>query len=290
MTDPNYRGLRNSLAVIVPNWLSNRPQFQVAYKILWVVALMGDAMIETAIEGVWASWPGKGTPDATTLIGQTRGLTQGPFERLATFFARLINWLTTWYNAGSDVVLAQQIQSFLTDPDGHTLPQVRIVDRYGQFTTVNPDGSTSTVRDVAWNWDGVTCPERNDAINPWWSDIWIIVHSPPTAWVTYASTADPGWLAAWANKQQGIGHAVDPASVDAILNLVRTFKGIHCYVVAIIWNTDGTLFVPGLLGNAGNPDGTWAHWGKWVGGVCVPARTTQTGGGTVRYWTPEPRA
>lgn len=280
MSDPSvFAGCRNALARITPKWLSNRAGNNNGYILLWTIALLCDTMIQTGLEGLRASWPGKGTPDADPYIGQGRGLAQAPGESSLSFEARLRAWLQTWNNAASDDVLASQIQIYL----GNT-PTVRIVDRSGNWTTCNPDGSITRTKDVSWNWDGVSNPERAGM----WSDIWIIVSPPPAAWVSYASTADANWVTAWQNKTISLGHAApSPSAWNDILQLVSQWKGIHTYVRAIIWTTDATLFVPGSLGVAGNPDGTWGTWGKYVAGICVPSRTTVTGGGFVRYWEPE---
>lgn len=287
MSDPSFRGVRNALMAIVPEWLQNRPGFQVGFKILWVTALLCDGLIDVAQAGVRAAWPGKGTPDALPLIGQTRGLIQGPFETNVAFEARCIAWLTTWQNMGSDEVLALLIQAYLTAPDGITLPTVRIIMRTGFTVTALPNATTRIDVDPNWNWDGVSTPERSDN----WSDLWIVVYPSPAAWVAYTSTApfvDANWDAAWVNGDSGRGHMTNRRDVDAICQLVRQSKGAHTNIVSIIWTTDASLFVPGSYNAAGNPDGTWSYWGAWGNDhVRRPRRTTVTAGGFVRYWEPE---
>lgn len=284
------RLLRSAIKSLVPNWLSNVPGLNVSFKVLYAIALVSDVIIENGYQGFLATLPGVGTATALPLHGQTRGLLQGPNEPNASFAARLLRWQQSAQNLGSDEELVHQIQAFMT-PSAGPLPTVRIVNRAGGWVTANPDGSTSTTVDTAWNWDGVLNPERAS----WWSDHWIIV--TPSPFATYANTSDPAWTGAWARydgSALGAGHQVPRQYVDGILSIVDFVKGAHAWVQAIVWvapaNGNGPLFVPGNLGLAGNPDGTWGHWSKNVGGTQVPARTTApvtgSGGGSVRYWEP----
>lgn len=277
----SVRGLRDGLKAIVPNWLANRPGLNIGFKFLYVIALMGDVMLEVALQGVRASWPGRGTNTALALVGQGRGILRGESETNRSYAARLRAWLTTWENAGSAEVLAQQIQAYLANT-----PIVRVVDRSGNWVTANADGTTTFQVDTTWNWDGVSNPERAG----WWSDLWIIV--TPSEWPVYAGgLEDPAFEAAWGTTTGfGLGHEVPRAAVDAILGLVHAWKGAHTWVEAIIFSSNPALFQPGHLGVVGNPDGTWGKWSKNVQGVQTPARTTvieaSIGGGTVRYWEP----
>jgi hypothetical protein len=263
-----------------PNWLAKPWSARFLYSCLKIL----DQLMEVLYQGVAAPFPGFGTPTALPYIGQSRGLTQGEGESDAKYAARLIKWLDTWANAGSDEVLAQSIQEYL----GNT-PTVRIVNRAGFWVTANPDGTISYQTDTAWNWDGVSNPER--AGN--WSDLWIVV--TPAEWTVYPAISDTSWRSAWGNANGfGLGHEVTRATVDTVRALVRQWKGPHTNIVAIIWvfpaNANPPLFVPGHLGGAGNPDGRWGSWSYNVNGTQVPIRTTapaiSSGGGSVRYWTP----
>lgn len=276
------RNLRDALTSIVPNWLANRPGLNTGFKVLWAMALMCDVLIEVALQGLRAAWPGKGTSTALPLVGQSRGLIQGPNEPDASFAAWCRAWLTTWFNAGSAELLAQNIQRYLT-PSSGPLPVVRVVDRQGQWVTANADGSTTFQVDTAWNWDSVSNPERAS----WWGDIWIVI--VPSPYAVYANLA--AWSGVWGvPNSTGLGHAVPQSDVDNILSTVSTWKGLHNYVQAIIWTTNTVLFVPGSLSASGNPDGTWGTWSKVVNGVQVPARNASPsvgqGGGSVRFWEP----
>lgn len=262
-----------------PNWLWRPNARRFIYSLLKPL----DLLMEVALQGVAAAMPGFGTPTALAALGQSRGRVQGEAETDQAFAQVLVDWYDFFRNLGSDEVLAQEIQRYLGNN-----PTVRVVNRAGFFVTANPNGTISYATDPAWNWDRVSNPERNGVYpgqDPWWSDIWIIVY--PSEFTTYANATDPAWVAAWGTYQGfGTGHEVSRAQYDEILAIVRQCHAPHTYVQAIIWCTDPALFVPGSLGTAGNPDGTWGNWSKNVNGVQVPARTTQTAGGTVRYWIP----
>lgn len=270
-------GLRGRLQV--PNWFANRLGKNVGFRVLWVIALICDAFIQAAIEGFRAALPGVGTDTALPYIGYGRGIIQGRAESNASYAARLANYRATWAKAGSAAGLAAQLQSYL---GGATV--VRIIDRSGLFVTCDATGAITFATDATWNWDGSSTNPQG------WSDIWIVVYPDP-AYGVYTSLTDPAWLAAWgvtSGNQPGIGQKVLQDQVGAILQIVRTWKGAHTYVQAIIWSTDTTLFVPGSLGAAGNPDGTWGNWcyGK-TSAPSVVKRTLHTSNGDVRYWEPE---
>lgn len=279
------RLLRNALGSIVPNWLANRAGLNVGYTFLYAIALVGDCLLEAAWEGFQDAL-GIGDPSALPYIGQSRSLLQGPLEPNAAFVVRLTQWLKTARTLGSRATMAAQIQAFLTPASG-PLPTIRIVDRSGNWVSIDPSGNVTFTTDTAWNWDSVSNPERAN----FWSDMWIIV--APSQFATYANTSDAAWVAGWGNYSGtalGWGHQVPRQYVDGILKIVGATKAAHTWIVAILWTSNAALLTPGSLGLAGNPDGTWGTWSKNVRQVQVPARTTAipggSGGGTLRIWEP----
>lgn len=281
-----FRGVRDALKSVIPNWLSNRPELNNAFKVLYSAALMCDGIVEVMLEGFRAALPGKGTPTALGLIGQGRGIPRGLTESDDAYAARLRDWLRLWENAGSDETLLALLQVFLGFDNSRPLSPMRIIDRRGNFTSITDTGVTSRTVDATWNWDSISNPERAT----WWSDIWIVVYVDYTRWQTYTALTDLNWQAAWGNSNGlgwGEGHTVTRDVVDGIMALVAAFKGAHTYVQAIIVTTDNTLFVPGSLGASGNPNGKWGYftYTNPATGVCSPIRTTLTGGVT-RYWCP----
>jgi hypothetical protein len=275
----SQKGIRDWLKAYIPKWLSNRPGLNNGFKILYGMAVQADMLLDLAIEAVGSWWPGYAlgatnqaldASSAIPLLGLSRGILQGEAETQAAYAVRLQAWRETWANAGSSEVLAEEIQAYL----GNT-PTVRIVDRSGNWVTRAPDGTVSKVV-APWNWDSVSNPERAQ----WWSDLWIIVY--PCEWPITGTTL-ASLVGVWGTYNGGgTGHGVPRAAVDAILSLVETFKGAHCWCQAILFSYDATLFVPGTT-VSGDPDGTWGNFSRNVGGVQVPARLAD---GRVRFWIP----
>lgn len=278
MSDVSRLNLRDALRNIVPNWLSNRRGLNVAFSVLYVIAMMCDFLIEAMIQGVWAAWPGKGDPSALPYIGQSRGIPRGLSESDASYAARLIGWLTTWVESGSDALLIQLLQIYL----GGNLP-VRIVDRAGQFTSIDAAGNVTFTTDATWNFDSVEFPVRAG----WWSDLWVIVYITDGRWPPYTATlSDSAWLAAWGTYNGfAVGMQVPVAVAQGIVSITHTFKGAHAWLEAIVFTTDTALFIPGAL-TSGFPDGKWGNWSRQIAGVQTPARATVSSGGVLRYMVP----
>jgi hypothetical protein len=273
------KGVRGALAVLLEGmpWLANKPTGNVGFSILWAGALLLDAILETTRQGLIAPWPGYGTPTALGLIGQTRQVVRGINESDSSYAARERAWLDTAANWGSDADLAQAIQSYL-----QTDQRVRIVDRSGNWTTLNPDGSVSFTTGVSLNWDSVSHPYRSTC----WSDIWIVIYDVPvTTFPLYAAGAGfSGWV--WGQPGGTLnpnstrwGHKASTVDVAAISSLVKLHRGTHTFLRSIIWSYDATLFDPANPGSL--PDGNWGNWSKTVNGVRVQSRST-----SARYWDP----
>ncbi len=282
MSQPN-RNIRHALKSIVPNWLADLPGLNVGFAILFIIALCADILVDVMMQGLFASWPGKGDPSALAYIGRARGLIRGIGESDDAYALRLQQWLDIWPESGSPATLGKLIQGYL----GGNLV-VRVIGRRGDFTTINADGTVTTDTDTTWNSDETEYPIR--AINPptqagYWSDYWVIVYLD-NRWGTYADFNDAAWLANWGTYNGGgIGHEVPRGIRDDINSIVAVFKGAHTWVEYIALTTDTALFVPGSLGST-YPDGYWGRWSRYVAGKQVPARALASGGGTIRYWVP----
>lgn len=275
-----YRGFRDALRSFIPIWLQDRPGFRNGYKFLYVCALLVDIALKWCVESVYAWFPGYSlgatqgvsAASALPLIGQSRGMLQGLGEADASFAQRLIGWLDDWEAAGSSEILVAQIQAYLG-----TSPTVRVVDRAGNWTSIDPSGDITTTS-AAWDWDEVGQPERVW----WWSDLWIIVY--PCPWPITGTTLS-SLVGVWGTYNGiGTGHQVPRGPVDAILGLLELWKGAHCWCESIIWSYDSSLFVPGSPAS-GDPNGTWAFWGYPVSGELKVARTGSADG-RCRYWIP----
>lgn len=285
------RGLRDGLKSYVPKWLSNRAGLNAGFKVLYTIAAMGDYMLEEGLQGVRSAWPGKGTPDALPLIGQSRGLLQGPLEPNATYVARLLNYLTTWQNAGSAETLVSVIQAYMIGQGSlglGNLPVVRLVDRAGNWTTANADGSiTETSSPFNWDqslgWDDGRVHQPGNVVSGYWSDIWLII-APSTGsspiYAEYTGTSDPAWTANFGKGATlGGGFQIPLSVADDILAMIANFKAAHTWVRAIIWPADSTSFAPASV----TVDGTFGDWSKLgASAQQVQARLT----GNARFMIP----
>lgn len=281
------------LVRLIPNW----QRVPVGFKWLWSMILPIDIEFELALQGVndWA--PGSPNASLTALpyIANSRGLIQGEAETAAHFAARLVNWRTNglaiappavpqvWSQRGNTRVLALQVQQFLANT-----PTVRIIERLhstsgtcqARYVTANPDGSISDVI-ANWDWDSSsgwtgdasTGTVAGSVTRTWWSDFWIVIY-PAEYPVT--GTQLSALVPIWGSTSIGLGHAVPVTSRDAILSILRDFKGAHCFCRAIIWSYDATLFDPASPSASGDPDGTWGPLFNRTGHA----------DGRVRYWEP----
>jgi hypothetical protein len=283
------RLLRNALAALVPNWMANLPGANTAYKTLYTTALLGDSLLETSWEGLLAAFPGVGTDTALPLHAQSRGLLQGPNEPNSAFAKRLTQWLVTWAEAGSAEILAQQIQAYLVGQGtlgAGVLPIVRVVDRSGNWTIANADGSITNVSapfnwDASLGWDDGATAQAGGEVTGWWSDMWIVV-APPTGtspiYLAYTGTSDPVWLSNFGpNATLGGGHRVPLSVAVGIESIIASWKGAHTWFRAVIWPSDATSYAPA----APTADGTFGNFSKAVAGVQVPGRTASE-----RFWIP----
>lgn len=265
MANPKpYVRFRDTFESYIPVWLRNRPGFTVGYRFLWSSIAPFDSVVNVLIEGIKASWPGFGTPSALPYIGRGRGLIRGQADTDESFGAKLRAWLDVWRDAGSMEVIARQVQGYLRNT-----PRVRIVNRAGQWVTINSDG-TMEATFAAFDWDSVSNPERAG----YWSEMWIIVY--PTEWADSGLWGD-GRL--WGARDSGIGHVVTRVEVDAIKGLIAQWKGAHSRIRNVIWTSDATLFNP--ADPASLPDGTWGTWSSGGSGSRVGSGRVTT---TCRYW------
>ena len=284
------KGFRDGLASIVPVWLSNRPGLNVGYKYLYTICRVLDNMVESAVQGVRASWPGYGTAtfnipnsnQADPYIAASRQLIQGETETYTAFEARLRAWIEIYRASSvkypSPAAIAQRLHEYLGNN-----PRVRIVSRLGNWVTVDSSGNITYNNSVLLNWDGNnTNPPAGR--NNWWSDLWIIIDPPEWAAETrtltqintaYGSIA--GWNAGLAGG--GMGHPVPRNVVDNVQNLIARWKGSHTNVRAIVWNYTSTSYNPNSPGTIpGN--GYWGPWAAMTDGnaATIQRRTSD------RYW------
>lgn len=262
---------RDLVRKYVPPWLANRPSLKktTGYRFLWMLVAPLDVLRSQLFDGIRSWYPGRGTPTALPHIGRSRLLARNQGETDADYASRLIAWLETHEEAGSELRTARAVHEFLL-----SRPRVRVIARWGLWTTVDEDG-TVTQQEAPWDWDSVSHPERSDPAEPWWSDLWMVVYMT-TQWPVRPGTVgdltgDDGFA---------LGHMATHEEVDAVKGLLAQWKAAHSRFRAVIFTSDETLFDPDVPASC--PDGTWGSWKKSVAGEVVPSRNVAS----CRFWEP----
>lgn len=99
---------------------------------------------------------------------------------------------------------------------------------------------------------------------------------------TFVSLAPgPAWGASgakWGDMSRSWGLANPPGVMAGVISILRQWQSEHSFYPETVICFSGGSGIAGLdlspysTPGAGNPDGTWAHFSKIVGGVSVPAR------------------
>jgi hypothetical protein len=235
-------GFRHALAKYTPKWLSNRPGLQNAWKTLWAIALVCDGLYAIVLQGLYAAFPNLGTTTALPLIGQSRGIVQGPFESNLSFAARIAAWRSMWWSLGSDEVLCQQVQAYTQSSSAK--PTVRVVTRgwngsgpNWHWTSLSPSGVFTYVTGVPLPWDTNSNPTWSEGPSPFFSDLWIIIDGFTWAAETRSLatlSAAYGSLAAWAASNTSIGLLMAPDYGRALAGIVAQCVPPHANVRSLI--------------------------------------------------------
>ncbi len=259
--------LRDALRLALPWWLSERRQQSktVGYRFLWALVSVLDLLLEGVLQGLYAAWPGMGTPTALPYIGRARGVVRGMDDTDATYADKLVGWLERAEHIGSMYALAREIQEYLPGR-----PRVRVINRHQNWLTLDHDG-TVTKATAAWDWDSVSNPER--AL--WWSELWVVIYTD-----AFPHSGAWGDGRVWGGRDSGLGLVIAKENREALDNLVGEAKSAHSRVRCVIWTSDDALFDPAVPASC--PDGTWGQWS-------LPGSDPRVPGGrvrTCRYWEP----
>lgn len=267
MAETARRRLRDILADLVPPWLSDRVGKNVGYRFLWAIVALFDHLIEIALQGLVARFPGAGTNTALPLIGRSRGIPRGRNETASSYAERLRTFLEQWSRAGSDEETARQLQAYL-----NAGTRIRVFRRKdGACLTLNADGTVVRHATTAWDWDSVSHPERAG----FWSEEWIVVYSTPFA-------LRPGTIGDVTGMDgRCLGHMSTPQEADVARGILGSWKSAHTRVRAVIFTSDASLFDPDTP--ASMPDGTWGAWSTRGSSSRVASGRNLT---TCRYWEP----
>lgn len=251
---PSTTRFRDALRAIVPWWLSDRPSSGkvTGFRFLWSMIAPLDVLAQRAVEAILTRIPGYSDATALPILGRSRLMIRGIGETDAEYAARLATWIDKARLKGSQEGIARAIHEFF---EGR--PKVRVVNRAGQWFTINADGTTET-HNEPWDWDSVSHPERAS----WWSDQWVIVYVGDVArWQpgSIGSTIDAAlWLAQREGNIFWCGATL--AEADAILGELAATKSAHSRIRAVIFTADPDRYDPEDSGTC--PDGTWGAWGN----------------------------
>lgn len=260
--------LRDLLRRILTVWASDRPGLNVGFRFLWAIVLLFDGAVEWARQGLYARFPGLGTPTALPYIAADRRTYPSPGESDASLIARLLTWLERWLLAGSVWQLMRELQAYIP-----THPKIRVFTRYGLVRTLNEDGTTEECNPLnigtagltvgtgvigdngcgvaVFDWDSVSHPERVG----WWSEMWIVIYEAYPEVDREVGAFTIGADAATESLRQ----TITQSEVNTVRAVIDDWKSAHSRVRAVIWTADDTDFDPDNPGTL-QPDGTWGDW------------------------------
>jgi hypothetical protein len=271
----------------------------VSGRLVYLLGLMGDALIDRCQQGMYARLPlggtsapsgGNGGPyqDALNLIGADRVIVQGIGEPLLAFGQRLQRAFPTWQHAGQATTVMQEVLAYLqtkcrtaifADPNASGAAYVTEYAA-GQNTQLPPARWYTGY--PGWWWDtgyGQNwTPNAHNAYDghpitmndAWWRD-WLVLWSvAPYAW----ASAAPNWGsgAQWGQTSVCWGLSIPSSTIASIRALVKTWKCANTWYRWIIVSLDAN-FANWTSGAAYYPSaGNWQKWSKVVNGQYVAAR------------------
>ncbi len=297
-------GLRDSAQAIAPPFLSedcpasaNNPTGGVAGRLVYLLGLMGDALVDRTQQGMYARLPlggtsapsgGNGGPyqDAVGLIGADRGLVQGMGESPLAFGKRCQRAFPTWQHSGQAPTVMQEVLAYLQTQcriavvaDSNNLGEAYATEYAAGANTALPPAHWL----MAWVWD--TGYGQNYAAGidnawdghpastwgAWWRD-WLVLWSvAPYAWASAAPTWGSG--VRWGQTSFSWGLSVPASTIASIRALVKTWKCANTWYRWIVVSLDAN-FANWTAGAAYYPtSGNWQKWSKVVNGQYVVARS-----------------
>jgi hypothetical protein len=244
--------IRENLQELSPEWLQN----EVGVRVVYVIGLHVDRLVEKMFEAQIAHMPGLGTPTALPALGAARLIPQGATETDAEYAGRLRYSWDAWGFAGSDRGVLATVLGVLLDlrpdalavsqtPDGSTAVWNEYLSG-DEFNDVTLAGAPAHVVDLDWDWDGI--------VGVWWR-VFVVIYSvapnaPWTAPLTWGSGGLWGSGMAWGCQESNeLGSAINAA--------LKNWRGGHAWLEWWIVSFDADLFRP-----SNRPDGTWKNWGK----------------------------
>jgi hypothetical protein len=227
-----------------------------------MVGLPLDEIIEACDQATKARFPELAPDDALPHIGRDRVIRRGPLEPSLSYRTRLLLWLEAWKGAGVGRALLDQIAGYLTPQK----TRIRIWTQTGLIYTREASGVFSMTRVAAgvWDWDGLTSL---------WSRFWLIIDSIDGVPWSRDGTWNDGER--WGDTSKGTwGSTATFDEVQSIRAIVDDWKPAASVCEHIIVSFDVDAFNLAFFSSFPT-DGTWGHWGKYVGGVKRAARDSR---------------
>lgn len=219
-------GFRDSIIEISPPFL--KEEGGTAEGVQYSEGLSLDGVGDWAIDGVKASMPGVGTPDADYLIGRDMQIDRGPNETDAHYEARLRGAVDSHRIKGSGPELCRQLLAWFSPS---TLTPLRLVSNSAVWHEINTTTEvvTKTVVGTNWDWDSYTATR--------WHRGWVILDSSAAPW-TRDAWGDPG---NWGDGGTW-GSNATTGDVAALRRIVDRWKPGHITCLNIIVIFSSTLF------------------------------------------------
>lgn len=246
-------------------------------RVRYSMAVLYDALAQSAIYAVQAGAPSLAPFDALPWISADRGIIQGFQESTTSLRARFIQWLDRWAYSGRPAGVLLAIRGWILPQ----LPQVALVtDRsvwWGYAAGVDPMPAgaqtvlpaTRTPETVGtWNWDYPNVMSATAGGR--WARAWPIIWSTGVSWCTRETQ---NWGAGTWGDGGAWGFGQPAADFVGLPTLAAQWKRQHSVYPAIIVSFDDTWYQPTSI-SAKLPDGTWGSWHKVVSNIAVASRDT----------------
>lgn len=240
----------------LPSWITNDKGDGPA---VWTaISVLLDGYAQRAYEGIYARYPTHAPADALGYIGADRRIIRGIGESREGYVARLLSWLTQFSHLtrGSPFALLEQVRAYC----GGDGIRVRLVDRRGNWYTIERDGSKSYLLDQGnWLWDPIPA-------SPDWGRMWLIIYpayddesATYSPWDRSATLGSFGKL----DGSRVLGTTAKPEEISALRQIADDWKGAGKRIEQIVYyfrndaSPDPDAFDPANP----VPDGTWWSWG-----------------------------
>lgn len=235
----------------LPDWITSDKGDGPA---VWTaLSLLLDGYMQRVYEGIYARYPTHAPADALGYIGADRRIIRGVGETREGYVARLLGWLTQFSHLtrGSPFALLEQVRAYC----GGDGIRVRLVDRRGNWYTIDRDGAKSYLLDQGnWLWDPIPA-------SPDWARMWLIIYpsydDETAVYKPWGKAAKLG--GSW--KLDGshvLGTDSKPEEIKALRQIVEDWKGAGKRVEWIIYSFQDDAFDPTA---PEVDDGLWYLWG-----------------------------